>query len=274
MPFSLAQEDMMAIRKRRAALPDAEPERGAQDALALSAEEAEAEAAEAEAVAAAARARAKAIRLRREAEAEAQARKAADPSETPEESTTPAATGEAESAAAEPQAPEGAGRRRLAAIVKPAAAVLAIVVIVGLAGTSGWMVWKHRDAQHQRQLTADFTAAARQGVVSLMSLDFNSAKADVQRILDNSTGLFRQDFESQAGVFAKGAESSTVVTQANVSAAAVKTMTEDAADVLVVANSTITNAQGAKQNPRNWRLIVSMARDGGQIKMAKVEFAP
>ena len=45
-------------------------------------------------------------------------------------------------------------------------------------------------------------------------------------------------------------------------------------DVLVAAASTITNAQGAKDDPRSWRLIVSMARDGDQIKMAKVEFAP
>ncbi|MGK2853327.1 MAG: hypothetical protein ACSLE3_04350 [Microbacteriaceae bacterium] len=51
-------------------------------------------------------------------------------------------------------------------------------------------------------------------------------------------------------------------------------MTEDTADVLVAAASTITNAQGAKEDPRNWRLIVSVARDGDQIKMAKVEFAP
>ena len=59
-----------------------------------------------------------------------------------------------------------------------------------------------------------------------------------------------------------------------VTATGVKNMTEDTADVLVAAYSTVTNAQGAKEEPRTWRLIVSMARDGDQLKVAKVEFAP
>lgn len=163
---------------------------------------------------------------------------------------------------------------RGATIAKFAAAFLAVIAIAALASTSAWIVVKHRQAEHQRDLSAQFAAAARQGVVSLMSLDFNRAQEDVQRIVDNSTGQFREDFQSQAEEFAKVAESSKVVTAANVTATAVQTMTEDTADVLVAAASTITNAQGAKEDPRSWRLIVSVARDGDQIKMAKVEFAP
>jgi Mce-associated membrane protein len=51
-------------------------------------------------------------------------------------------------------------------------------------------------------------------------------------------------------------------------------MTDDSAVALVSASSRVTNSAGAKQEPRSWRLSVNLQRDGGQIKMAKVEFVP
>lgn len=275
----------MPTRKRgQASSPDADQA----DVADLSAEEAEALAAAAEAEAAAARARANVLRVQQAKAEQTQARQES------EAAAEVAADDGAEDAAVEDVAVEdvediddaeaaddldgettpGRRRGRIATIAKYAAVILAVIGIAALASTSAWIVVKHRQAEHQRDLSAQFSAAARQGVVSLMSLDFNRAKEDVQRIVDNSTGQFREDFQNQAEEFAKVAESSKVVTAANVTATAVQTMTEDTADVLVAAASTITNAQGAKEDPRSWRLIVSVARDGDQIKMAKVEFAP
>jgi len=51
-------------------------------------------------------------------------------------------------------------------------------------------------------------------------------------------------------------------------------MTDNTATVLVAASSRVTNAAGAKEEPRAWRLSVNLARDGDQIKLAKVEFVP
>lgn len=264
----------MPTFKRGKATPDAD----AADVAELSAEEAEALAAAAEAEAAAARARANVLKVQ-QAKAEREAEREAgrelevhDEVSGAEDEVAEKDTGAAGDSA--PLTPAAPRRRRLATVARYAAVCLAVIAIAALACTSAWIVVKHRQAEHQRDLAAQFSAAARQGVVSLMSLDFNRAKDDVQRIVDNSTGQFREDFQAQAEEFAKVAESSKVVTEANVTATAVQTMTEDTADVLVAAASTITNAQGAKDDPRSWRLIVSMARDGDQIKMAKVEFAP
>lgn len=262
----------MPTRKRGEASPDAEKA----DVADMSAEEAEALAAAAEAEAAAARARANVLRVQ-QARAEQESEAVAEVHPVEDDLAEVAAEDVDASEASEEVEEEIAPRDRrgkLLTIVKYAAVILAVIGIAALASTSAWIVVKHRQAEHQRDLSAQFSAAARQGVVSLMSLDFNRAKEDVQRIVDNSTGQFREDFQSQAEEFAKVAESSKVVTEANVTAAAVQTMTEDTADVLVAAASTITNAQGAKDDPRSWRLIVSVARDGDQIKMAKVEFAP
>jgi Mce-associated membrane protein len=156
-----------------------------------------------------------------------------------------------------------------------AASVAIIIIVAALAG-SGYMIKEHRDAVRQRQLEREFAAAARQGVVSLTSLDFNEAKQGVQRILDNSTGSFKDDFVKMADDFTKVVEQSKVISQGSVQAAAVDldTMTNDSAVVLVASTSEITNAAGAKQDPRNYRLIVTVARDGGQLKISKVEFVP
>jgi Mce-associated membrane protein len=136
------------------------------------------------------------------------------------------------------------------------------------------MVISHRHQAADQQRRAEYAAAARQSVVTLMSLDFNKAKDDVQRIIDNSTGQFKDDFKTQEEDFIKVAQESKVITEVTVNATAVESMTDDSAVVLVSAASRVTNAAGAKQEPRSWRLSVNLQREGGQIKMSKVEFVP
>lgn len=233
----------------------------------LTAEEAEALAAEAAAAAEAARA--KVTRLRREAERTAALTPAGETDVCDQ-------TAEMDEAALDDGVDDTAPvrRRRVVLVAKVLGIVVAVLSIAGLASTSAWIIVTHQQAEQQRSRNAEFAAAARQGVVTLMSLNFNRAADDVQRIVDNSTGQFKQDFEAQSKDFIRVAEESKVITDATVTATGVKNMTDDTADVLVAAYSTVTNAQGAKEEPRTWRLIVSMARDGGQLKVAKVEFAP
>jgi Mce-associated membrane protein len=260
------------------------------EAIAL-AEQAEAEAAEAEALAAAARARARAIRLRREAEAQA---RAADDQDDTEESTEVAEAPELTAETAEAPEPPGAPtpepsgaaetpglvatstastRRRLRVQgFSRALTVAAIVAVCALLGVSGWMLWHHHDVLQKRQQSAAFVAAARQGVINLTSLDFKKAKEDVQRILDSSTGEFRDDFARRADDFASVVKDSKAVTEGSVGASAVESMGNDSAVVLVLANERVTNLAGAKDQPRSFRFRVSVVRDGDQLKISKLEF--
>lgn len=258
------------------------------NALALA--EAEAQAAEAEAAAEAARARARAIRLRREAEEAAARARDDEPDSDAGASDSDAGEQEAQETAEETEAaavdtaPEDAGEepkeqpaesgRRWGRILKAVAMSLAILCTGALLAASGYMVWQHRKANDLEKLEAEYAAAGRQSVVTLMSLDFNNAEADVQRIIDNSTGQFRTDFEGQAQDFVQVAKDSKVVTDVTVNSTAVEKMTDDTAVVLVAATSRVTNAAGAQQEPRAWRLSVDLQRDGDQIKMSKVEFVP
>ncbi len=272
------------------------------DTMALIAE-AEAEAAEAEALAAAARARARAARLRREAqaaEAKTTETEAARPrpstrtlptptrrrptraSADTDEDATDADEAETEEAVSD-NVPEDAEseskparswrRVRLPSLsVTWKAAV--IILICAFVGASGYMMWERHETTERNQRTANFVAGARQGVVNMFSLDFNRAKEDVQRVIDSSTGQFRDDFQQRAKDFTTVVEQSKVVTQGTVNAAAVQSIDGNSALVLVAASSRITNAAGAKDEPRNWRLKVTVTDDGGQYKMSKLEFVP
>lgn len=248
-------------------------------------EEAEAEAAEAEALAAAARARARVARLRREVQAEsAESAEAKPPDEQgPDVEESDSETHEEaahesqerfEAAAPESQRPRW--RRAASRLLSPLpiSKVAAIILICAFVGASGYMLWQDRNATERSQRAANFIAGAKQGVVNMASLDFHRAKEDVQRLLDSSTGQFRDDFAQRANDFVTVVEQSKVVTQGTINAAAVESMDEHSASVLVAATSSITNAAGAKDEPRVWRLRVTVTEEGGQYKMSKLEFVP
>jgi Mce-associated membrane protein len=96
----------------------------------------------------------------------------------------------------------------------------------------------------------------------------------VQRVLDGSTGRFRSNFSESADDFVKALKDEKIVTRATVNDAAVESVTGDSAVVLVSATS---HREGPKapadqQQPRLWRVVVTLVREDGQIKMSGVDF--
>lgn len=225
------------------------------------AEEAEAQAADA--LALAAQARARAARLREQAEHAEPEHPAPEPEPETEESDTETA---------EPETGTAGRRHRRRPRWGTVAVALALLGTLAFALGGGYIVWQHRDAEQHRHQSAEYAAAARQIVFTLMSIDAAKAEENVAQILDNSTGQFHDEFSGAADDFVKLARDGQVVTDVNVKAAAVESMTADSADVLVTATSTVTNAAGADKQPRMWRLSVTVVRDGDRLKMSKMEF--
>ncbi|QEN13424.1 hypothetical protein ACRDU6_12755 [Mycolicibacterium sp. ELW1] len=226
------------------------------DAEAL-AELAEAEAAEAEARAEAARAKATAARLR-----------GAEPGSGDDGSEDAEDADDFEDVELEPRS----WWARIGAVT----VAVGVVVILAIASmvVTGLMLVAHQKVVAQRAHQAELVAAAREGVIALLSIDYNRAKADVQHVLDLSTGTFKDDFTRGADDFVKTAEQSKAVTVGTVKSAALEKESGDTGVVLLAASSTVTNANGAHQDPRAWRMSVTVARDGAQYKMSNVEFVP
>ena len=151
---------------------------------------------------------------------------------------------------------------------------VAAAAMAGLLTLSGFWLWQHQRATAERQRDAEFAAAARQGVINLMSIDFNSARDSVARVLDSSTGRFRDNFLETSDDFVKAVQAEKITTTATVNDAAVESMTGDTAVVLVSATSVREGPKAPKdqQQPRVWRVVVTMQLDGGQPKVSGVEF--
>ncbi|WAJ44499.1 hypothetical protein OK015_25840 [Mycobacterium sp. Aquia_216] len=139
-------------------------------------------------------------------------------------------------------------------------------------GASGYMVWQHHTAVHNRQLAAEFTAAARQGITALMSIDPDHAREDVQRMIDASTGDQKNTLSVLSTLIVKKAEDSKVGSKVTVEAVSVESLSDNSGVVLVAAKTAPTGPDNVKPPPALFRLSVNMDRDGGQLKMSKVDF--
>lgn len=173
------------------------------------------------------------------------------------------------------ETPSDAGeKRRWRPKLATVLAGVAILVSGALLAASGYMIWYHQQADREQQRRAEFSAAASQAAVTLMSIDSAKAEENVRQIIDNSTGQFKEDIESSADDLIRAAQDSKATTKATAKVTAVQSMDADSAVVLVGAATTVSNSAGANQQSRNWRLSVTMVKDGEQIKMSKVEFVP
>ncbi len=172
-------------------------------------------------------------------------------------------------------APAQSRRWRLRRVRRPgkkAASTCAAIVIAASAVASGYMAWQHFTLVREHRHAAEFATAARRGVEMMMSIDPDHAKENVQRTIDMTTGALKSQLEATSTYMVKSAEDAKVTTKATVEDAAVESMTDNSAVVLVVVKSDTTNPDKSKRPPAFWRLSINIDRDGGRLKMSKVDF--
>ena len=190
----------------------------------------------------------------------------ADSEAIEEEATEEEAIEESEPVA---DAPPG---RRISADRLPLVIGLAVVVVLaGLVGWLGFRAYQSHQADEQRKL---FLQVGRQGALNLTTIDFQQADTDVQRILDGATGQFYDDFSQRSQPFVdvvKRAQSKSVGT---VTEAGLESQSGEGAQVLVAVTVKTSNAGAAQQEPRAWRMRLSVQKVGDEAKVSNVEFVP
>lgn len=150
----------------------------------------------------------------------------------------------------------------------------ALAVACAALSASTYIANEHREAVQQRQRATQFAVAARDGILTMLSINAATARADVQRFADGTTGEFKAGLLLNGEQFVKAVEQSNASTKGTVQAFAVQSMTNDSAIVLVTAKSEVTEPGKDKPTSRPMRIVVNLQRDGGQIKISKVEFVP
>lgn len=214
-------------------------------------------------------ARAHATRLRAQAEAAASSDEAdrSDGEDKDDERDVSATQGEA--LAESPSARRWRRPRRTTAI-----AAAAILVVCASLTASGLMVWYHRVAGVHRQRAAEFTDEARNAVLTLMSIDADKAREEMQRFADETTGPFKVGILMGAEDLVKAVEQSKAASKGTVKAVGLESMTTDSAIVLVAVKSEVTKPGQAKPELLSSRIIVTVERDAGQLKVSRIEFVP
>jgi Mce-associated membrane protein len=152
------------------------------------------------------------------------------------------------------------------------ATILGLVAVVALAGLCGWLgyrTYESRKAADQRNL---FLQVGRQAALNLTTIDFEHADEDVQRVLDSSTGTFYDDFQARAQPFKEVVKQAKSKSVGTVSEAGVESISDDGADVLVAVTVETSNAGAAEQEPRAWRMRITVQKVGDEAKVANVRF--
>jgi Mce-associated membrane protein len=154
------------------------------------------------------------------------------------------------------------------------AMVVGLAIVAALAGTVGWLgfrAYQSHQAQTQRQM---FLQVGRQCALNLTTIDWQHAEGDVQRVLDSATGQFYDQFSKRKQPFidvVKKAQSKSVGT---ITEAGVESEAGDKAQVLVAVSIKTTNLGAADQQPREWRMRITVEKSGGEAKISNVAFVP
>jgi Mce-associated membrane protein len=177
---------------------------------------------------------------------------------------------------ADPPEVGGRKRRRLRLPKSPPrqALIVVVLIIVVLIGVAGWLGWHVYQSNRLSQDHAALLQVGRQGALNLTTIDWQHADADVQRILDCATGTFYDDFSKRSKPFidvVKQAQSTSVGT---ITAAGLESATANDAQVLVAVSVKLSNRAGPEQNPRAWRMRISVQKVGEDVKVSNVEFVP
>jgi Mce-associated membrane protein len=152
------------------------------------------------------------------------------------------------------------------------AVLLGSAIVVSLSVLVGWLGFRAYQAHQEQALQSQLLQAARQGALNLTTIDWQHAEGDMQRILDGATGQFHDEFASRSQPFidvVKQAKSTSVGT---ITEAGLESEESGHARVLVAVAVKTSNAGAPEQDPRVWRMRITVQKDGDQAKVSNVEF--
>jgi Mce-associated membrane protein len=180
----------------------------------------------------------------------------------------------------EPEADDAAepGRRsRVQSWVSsiPGPITVSVAIIVALVGLGGWLGFRvHQDHQVQAQRSL-YVQVARQTAINLTTIDYTEVDTDIKRVLDSATGAFHDEFQNRSKPFVEVIKKVQSKSEGTISEAGLLSYTNDQAQVLVaIAVKTTMAAAPADQEPRRWRMRLTVDKTGDSAKVSKVEFVP
>lgn len=149
-----------------------------------------------------------------------------------------------------------------------------LTIVAALSGLLGWLGYQGYQSHRLDMRHAIVLQTARQAALNLTTIDCTEVEANVQRIIDSATGTFREDFKKRSQPFIDVVKQSQSKSQGSVTEAAVESEQHDSAQVLVAVTVNTSIAGVAEEQPRAWRMRITVQRVGEDTKVSSVEFVP
>jgi Mce-associated membrane protein len=147
--------------------------------------------------------------------------------------------------------------------------LLCVAGIAGLTGVLGYQAHQGRELDSREGL---FLQAARQAALNLTTIRYTEVDADIRRVVDSSTGAFRDEFKKHAPEFADAVRQAQSVSEGSIVGAGIESMHGATAQVLVATEVKSALAGAPSQQPRHWRMRISVQAVDGGAKVSGVEF--
>jgi Mce-associated membrane protein len=154
------------------------------------------------------------------------------------------------------------------------AMIAGLVLVLALSGLTGWLGFRAYQSYTAEQDRNLFLQVGRQGALNLTTIDHQRAEEDVQRVLDSATGTFYDDFQSRAQPFIEVVKQAQSKSVGNVTEAGLESVSGDEARVLVAVTVNTSNAGAPEQEPRAWRMRLTVKKVEDEAKVSNVEFVP
>lgn len=180
---------------------------------------------------------------------------------------------------AENAGPHTARRSTLRIVPRPSrtavGATLIVAVLAGLSAAAITLGLAHHDSDRVGDRDLAVLAAARQGVVNLISPSAKDPGASANRIAADATGQWLAEFRAVKDKFVGAIDESKTDSTGEILGAGIEHHNpDDSTTVLVTAVSKVSNSAGAKDDPRTWRLRVDVVDEATGYKLSKVEVVP
>ncbi|HXO82071.1 MAG TPA: Mce protein [Mycobacterium sp.] len=157
----------------------------------------------------------------------------------------------------------------------PGPIAVGVAIIVALLGLGGWLGFRvHQDNQVQAQRNL-YVQVARQTAINLTTINYTEVDADIKRVLDSATGAFHDEFQNRSQPFVEVVKKVQSKSEGSISEAGLLSYAKDQAQVLVaVAVKTSMAGAPPDQEPRRWRMRLTVDKTGDSAKVSNVEFVP
>lgn len=148
------------------------------------------------------------------------------------------------------------------------AAVATVVLLV--AAVAAATVWGFSRADEAETRAA--VSAAREAATALTTIKFDSAPANVQNVVDRSTGEFAAMFSQNSDSYVKLVQESKIDTAGQVLEAGVESQESNIVRTLVAMRSTVRNQSVPDGEQREYRMKLEMTKEDGQWLVSRVDF--